>query len=123
MNHEEVEKMIDNADAYDEAREDTLRSMISSFYSRKMLSTVILVWVSFLVCFALAVASAVLFFRADQTRDQILYAALFVCFMQWSTLTKIFAWQTIHKNSIKREIKRLEIRVAEVQAALQKRPG
>lgn len=123
MNDEELQKMVNDPDVYDDSREDTLRSMVSSFYSRKMLSTAIVVWASFLFCFGLAVASAVLFFRTDQIRYQLVYAALFVCFMQWSTLMKIFAWQTIHKNSIKREIKRLEIRVTEVQEMLRRRPG
>jgi hypothetical protein len=29
-------------------------------------------------------------------------------------IMKIFAWQMIHRNSIKREIKRLELRIAEL---------
>lgn len=120
MNDEEIRKMIGNTGAYDDSREDTLRSMLSDFYSRRMLSTAILVWANFLFFLALAVVSAVLFFKTDQTQYQIMYAALFVCFMQWSTLGKIFAWQVIHKNSLKREIVRLGIRLADISRKLEK---
>jgi len=112
MNEEQMKKMIE--DVYDDSKEDTLRSMLTEFYSRRMLSTAILVWANFLFFLILAVISAALFFQTDQTKYQIMYAAVFICFLQWSTLTKIFAWQVTHKNSIKREIKRLEIRVAEL---------
>lgn len=122
MNDKDVRKASVNPQI-DDSSEDTLRSMISSFYSRKMLSVVILVWVTGLLFFGLAILSAVLFFRTDRTRDQILYAALFVTLMQWCAVIKIFAWQTIHKNSIKRTIRRLEARMAELQDTLQRHPG
>jgi hypothetical protein len=123
MNREEFKDMIDRKDIYDPAREDTLRSMLSTFYSRQMRSTAILVWVNFLICAALAVGSVALLFRAQDIRYQLLYAALFVCFLQWATLSKTFAWQAIHRNSIRREIKRLELRLAEMQDTLRTRPS
>lgn len=120
MNDEHVRKMIDDKELYEAPREDTLRSMLSDFYSRKTLSVAVLVWTCALVFMALAVVSAVLFFDANDTKPQILYATVFLCLIQWVGLMKIFAWQTIHKNSIKREIKRLEIRLAEACSAMQK---
>jgi hypothetical protein len=122
MSDDKVKEMINDKGLYDDSREDSLRSMLSDFYSKRMLSTAILVWACFLFFFALGVVSAILFFRTDQTRSQIMYAAIFVCLMHWASLIKIFAWQTIHKNSIKREIKRLEIQLAEACKALQKTP-
>ena len=122
MRDDKVKEMINDKGLYDDSREDSLRSMLSDFYSRRMLSTAILVWACFLFFFALGVVSAILFFRTDQTRSQIMYAAIFVCLMHWASLIKIFAWQTIHKNSIKREIKRLEIQLVEACKALQRTP-
>ena len=117
MNEEQFKKMIE--DNYDNTKEDSLRSMLSEFYSRKMRSTAILVWANFLFFLALAIISGILFFKADQTKYQIMYAAFFICFAQWSTLTKIFAWQVTHKNSITREIKRLEMRIAELSQTVE----
>jgi hypothetical protein len=112
MNDEQIKRMIE--DTYDNSREDTIRSMVSDFYSRKMLSTVILVWVWGIVFFAGAVYCGYRFLKTDDIRSQIMYAALFVCFYVSIGLMKVFAWQMIHRNSIKREIKRLELRIAEL---------
>ena len=120
MNDEELQKDIEKmTDAlYEEPREDTYRSMVSEFYSRRMRSTVILVWANFTVFFALGIFWGFMFFQSGEVKYQIMYAALFICFMQWSTLTKPLAWQRLHKNQIKRELKRLEIQVAELTQAV-----
>jgi len=118
MNKEDIKKMIENTGAYDDSREDTLRSMVSLFYSRKMLSTAVLVWAYFIIILVPAVFSGIQFFKTDQTKDQIMYAAIVVCCVQFIALIKVFAWQMIHRNSIKREIKRVEIRLAEINETL-----
>jgi hypothetical protein len=92
--------------------------MVSEFYSRKMLSIVILVWVWGIAFLAGAVFSGVRFFRADEIRCQIMYAAIFISCIQFVATLKVFAWQIIHRNSIKREIKRLELRIAELAGAI-----
>jgi hypothetical protein len=118
MDREQLNKIIDDVREYDDAQEDTFRTMLSDFYSRKMLSIVILVWVWALIFIAGAIGSAVMFFGSDQIKDQIMYAALFVCLVLFVGFVKVLAWQMIARNSIKREIKRLELRVAELAQAL-----
>ena len=112
MNNEEIKKIIDGT--YDEAREDTIRSIVSDFYSRKLLSTAILVWVWAIIFFAGAVYSAVQFSKTDDTKSQIMYAAIFVPCVLAIGFMKVFAWGMVHRHSIKREIKRLELRIAEL---------
>jgi len=112
MNDEDIKKMLE--DTYNDSKEDTVRSMVKDFYSRRMLGTVILVWAYAVIFVALAIYSGIKFFKTDQAQFQIMYAAIFVCCIQFVVLMKIFAWQMIHKNSIKREIKRLELRIAEL---------
>jgi len=92
----------------------SLRGMIRDFYNRRMLPIVLVVWVYALVFLAIAVYCAVFFFRADDTRSQILWAAVFLCSIQFFAIMKIFAWQMIHRNSIHRAIRRLERRVEEL---------
>ena len=120
MNQEELKQVLDRMtqEVYDEPRGEPYLSMISEFYSRKMLGTTLLVWGNFLFFFGLGVGSAVMFFLSSEVYQQIMYAALFVCFMQWSTLIKVYAWQVMHKNQIRREIKRLELRVVELAQAV-----
>ncbi len=102
-------------------KEDTLWSMVRQFYNRKMLSVIILGWVYFIIVLALAVLSSIRFFESEQTRDQIMYAAIFVCCVQLVSLIKVFAWQMIHRNSIKEEIKKLGLRIAECGEAVKNR--
>jgi len=118
MNNEEIKRIIDSPPEYDESREDSYISMVRDFYSRKMLSTAILVWGFGIVFFAAAVYCGIQFLHADQTKSQIMYAALFICFVHGIGLMKIFAWQMLNKAGIRREIKRLELRIAELTGTL-----
>ena len=116
MDEERIKRMME--DEYDPAREDTVFSMIGDFYSRKMLSTAILVWVVAIICAVPAVYSAVKFFGTDDTQWQILYATIFIVCFEGIGLMKVYAWEMIHRHSVKREIKRLELRIAELASAL-----
>jgi len=107
MNNEKIKKITD--DNYDESKEDSIWSMARDFYSKKFLSTAILVWVWAIIFFAGAAYCGIKFFETDETKYYIMYAALFVCFVHGIGLMKIFAWQMIHRNSIKREIKKLKM--------------
>jgi len=111
MNEQQVGKTLE--DSYDPDREDSLRSMVGDFYNRKMLTIVIVVWFWAVVFVGGAVACGVAFAGAEQIKAQIMYAALFVCCVQFIALLKVVSWQMIHKNRIIREIKRLEMRVVE----------
>lgn len=109
------------ADTYDESRENTLRGMIGEFYNRKNTSTVIVVWAFAVFCIALAVYCGIAFFRTGEIQLQLMYAVIFVVMMQWMGQIKIFAWLIIHRNGIKREIKRLELRIAELNETVKSR--
>jgi len=118
MTDEQIRKILD--DDYEGVRENTIRSMLGDFYNRKMLLTVVFIWAWGLAVVAGAGYCAVRFFGAEQTRAEIMYAGMFVCCVQFLALTKIFAWQMIHRNGIMREIKRLELRIAELTKSLAK---
>jgi len=112
MSNEPIKRIIE--DSYDESEEESLVAIAKDFYSRKLLSTAILVSGLVLVFLALAAYSAVQFLRSDQTREQIMYATLFICGVNGVGLIKIFAWEMIHRQSIKRQIKNLELRIAQL---------
>ena len=76
MSQEQIRKIVE--DSYDDSKEETLRAMARDFYSRRLLSTAILVWGWAIVFIALAAYSALQFFKADQTKEQIMFAALFI---------------------------------------------
>ncbi len=76
--------------------------------------TAILTWGLGALSLALAAFSAVRFLQAEQTKAQIMYATLFILGMHWAGLVKMFAWEMVHRHSVKREIKRMELRVAKL---------
>lgn len=116
MTDEQIKRILD--DDYDPAREGPIMSMARDFYNRRMLSTIILVWGWGLLFMAGAVYSGVMFFRAEPIRSQIMYATIFTCCLVFVCFMKVFAWQMIHRNGIVREIKRLELRIAELNKSL-----
>jgi hypothetical protein len=115
MDQEQLKKIIDGPEEYNDSKEDNLLSMVGQLYSRKMLSSLIAHGAYSLVFIALAVFSGVKFFQTQQGQYQIMYAAIFVCCIQFVVLRKNIYWQMLHKNSISREIKRLEIRIEELK--------
>ena len=119
MNDEQIKKIIE--DSYDASREEGILSMARDFYSRQMRSIAIMVWVWGIVFIALAAYCAIQFFKTDQTQRQILWAALFIVGTHGLGLMKSFAWETVHRHSIKRDIKGLELRVTELSELLKAR--
>ena len=92
----------------DESREDSIRSMASDFYSGKMLPVAILIWIWAVIFVAGAVYCGVEFHKSDRTKSQVMYAALFVCCFQGICLMKVLGGQLIHRQGIKRAIKKLK---------------
>jgi len=92
--------------------------MVSDFYNRKMLSTVILVWGMGIIFVGVAIFSGIKFFGTGEIRYQIMYAVIFLTCVQWVSSLKVFAWQLIYRNSIKREIKKLELSIAELNETI-----
>ena len=116
--NDDIRKILD--DTYDDAREDSIRSMIGDFYSRKMLSTTVLIWFWAIVFLVAAGYTAMKFFETDEAQNQIMYASIFVCLVQFIGLMTVFAWQLMARNRVQRAIKRLELRIAELAKALDK---
>jgi Na+/melibiose symporter-like transporter len=98
----------------------SLCSLLKDFYNSKMFSVIILTWFWFFVILALVVYSVIKYFQSEQPKDLILYASLFIVAIQFVALMKIFAWQFIHRNSIKRDLKKLEQRIAELSEKIGK---
>ncbi len=118
MSSEQINRIID--DSYDQSREEPIRTMGRDFFSRKFRSTLVFVWGWSAPFLALAVYSAVRFFKADHTQGQILYAALFIVATQAIFGMKVFAWQMLHQTSMRRDLKHLELRLAELSEMLKR---
>ena len=107
----------------DEACEYDLWSRVCDFYNRRMLSSLIVVWSWAIICIAAALFSAVRFYRSEETRDLILFATVFVCCIIFMSTVKLFAFHLIQRNGFRREIRQLELSLAELTALLQAKCG
>ncbi len=67
---------------------------------------VAVVWVYVLVFTALAVGTAVMFFRAEPVREQIAYAAGFLVSINVVMILKMWYWMLLNRNTVIREIRR-----------------
>ena len=112
MDDEDIKKIID--DIYDESKEDTALSWLRDCYSKKMRWVMINLYVSWFILLVPIIISIIQFFRADQTRYQIMYAAIFVCCNLWIGFVSVFGWVMMQRPRISREIKRLELRIVEL---------
>ena len=64
---------------------------------------------------AIAIFAANKFFRVDETRDLIVYANLFLLSFFGMAFIKMWYWSLLVKNSVIREIIRLERQVAKLE--------
>ena len=119
MDQEQLKKIIDTLPEYDESKEDTLLSMVGQLYSKKMLPSFIVHGIYSVPFIAGAIFCGINYFRTDEIQYQLMYAVIFVCCVQFVIFSKIKYWQMLHKHNISREIKRLELRIAELSRTVE----
>lgn len=116
MNEEQIKKIID--DSYDESKEDSLFSIVgqhySQLYNKNMFPSMIIHFAYSFPFIAGVIFCGIKFFKTDQTQFQIMYATIFVCCIEFCIFSKAKYWQMIHRINVSREIKRLELRIAEL---------
>ena len=118
MNDEQIKKIIDSPEEYDEAKEESYISYARNFYKHSQRWAIILVFAHFFFFLGLAIICGILFMVSQTTKYQIMYAALFVVFFLIGYLIKIFGWVWGSRNIISREIKRLEFHIAELSESI-----
>ena len=114
MDKEQIKKIIDSPPIYKDSKEDSYISWVKLCFKHSQHWAITLVFVHFFFFLALAILSGILFLKTDHTKYQIMYAAFFVCCILIGYLIKVFGWVMVSRNSISREIKRLELRIAEL---------
>jgi Family of unknown function (DUF6768) len=93
-------------------QEPSTFEMVLEIYRGKHLWFNVLTTVMMIAFFGLAIFSAVRFFNATETRDLIMWASAMLFFMSGTWMMKVWCWMEMNKNSVTREIKRLELQVA-----------
>ncbi len=94
----------------------SIGTMIKDFYNKKNSSIIIFVWIYSLALLYLAFFYGAKFLDTNETKSQIFYASLFLVMIQLMILIKIFAWQIIHRNNIKRQLAKIEEKIDKLSA-------
>ncbi len=118
--------MIDeDAEAFDKLSEQSMAEMvIDSFRTRqRWLIAIVFLWT--LVMFAASVVCLVQFFRVENDREAIAWGGGFIFGMIAVGLLKTWYFMELNKNSVMREIKRMELQIARLSSRLESRdaPG
>ena len=110
MDKEQIKKIIDSPPEYDESKEDTMGSWLRDFYSKRMRWVMINLYVAWLILLVPIIISIIQFFRTNQARYQIMYAAIFVCCNIWFCCVGVFSCVMMQRP----RLSRLEFRIAEL---------
>ena len=108
---------------YDLGREETLREMVVESFRGKTWWMAMVAWVYSILFTGVAVFAAIRFFGAEAgaVREMIAYAMLFGLSSAIVLFVKLWYWMLMSRNSVKREVKRLELRIAELAEAIRQR--
>ncbi|MFC1513830.1 DUF6768 family protein [candidate division KSB1 bacterium] len=114
MDKEQIKKIVDSPLDYDESTEETVRSYLRDCFSKQVRWVAITFFALVFVALVPLTFSGFQFFRVEETQMQILYAAVFTCSWLTICILEIWAMVIVQKNSLRREIKRLELCIAEL---------
>ena len=125
-NTEEIDDLIlkalneEEAEFYHQLDEQSFTEMFFGLYKGKMKWLSILSTVYIFIFFGLSIYCLVQFLSVDDTQLMIKWGAgMFYCIMA-VTVLKLFQWMQMDKNSILREIKRLELQITSLNSKVSK---
>lgn len=99
---------------YDHDREEGIFRQMAGIYRGKMRWMAIAVTIECVVCLVLIILGILEFFQTEDTKWQIFYATGVVLLAMLLVLIKLWGWMQMDRNAIRREIKRIELRILEL---------
>ena len=114
----EIDDMIKKALSEEESEvlksleEESLFDMLTANFRGKLGWISVYALVMTLVFFGISIYAAVMFFEAVETKELLMWSAIFMFSVLTVSLLKIWQWLQMDKNSLMREIKRLELQIS-----------
>lgn len=114
---EETIRKALRGDADDPNREasNTAAGMVLESFRGASRTTTLFAWMKMLGTLGIAMVAALTFFAVDSTRAQIASAACFTVGFTGFGMWWIWYWMFLNRNSTLREIKRMELQIAELR--------
>jgi hypothetical protein len=101
----------DDASLRSAGDEGMIQQVAATFRSRMRL-WILITWVATLLWVGVAVWAATAFFRAQDTRDWIMFACIFLFACMATAMLKLWYLMEMNRNTHTREIKRVEMQLA-----------
>ncbi|MBT8395218.1 MAG: hypothetical protein KJN66_10260 [Bacteroidia bacterium] len=108
----------EEAKFYDELEEQNLFQMLGGVLKGKLGWLVVIMNIVMVVVFGIFIYCAIQFFNAEDTNELIKWSVGGVLCMMSISLLKLFVWMQMDKNSIIREMKRLEFQISILSSKL-----
>ena len=121
---EEIDEIIkealtkEEAKFYDELDEQNLFQMLGGVFKGKLGWLIIIMNIVTIIVFGLFIYCAVQFFNTEETNELIKWSVAGTLCMISIVMLKLFVWMQMDKNSILREMKRLEFQVSILSSKL-----
>lgn len=125
-NIEKIDEIIkdaltkEEAKFYDELEEQNLFQMLGGIFKGKLGWLIVIMNVVTVVVFGLFIYCAIQFFNTEETNELIKWSVAGTLCMISIGMLKLFVWMQMDKNSIIREMKRLEFQVSILSSKLSK---
>lgn len=111
---DDIRKLLQDEDAiYELQREEGVFRQMAGLFRGKMRWLAIAVTVESIAFTVLAVLAGIAFFGTEETKWQIFYATSVLLLALLLLLTKLWGWGQMNRNAIRRDLKRLELRILE----------
>ena len=111
---EEESKFYDNLD------EQNVFQMLGGVFQGKNRWIMVLMNFVMLIVFGFLVYSVIQIFKTDVTNELIMWSLAIVTLLLMVSMLKMFVWMQMDKNSIKREIKRIELQISTLSLKISK---
>ena len=121
---EEIDEIIkealtkEEAKFYNELEEQNLIQMLGGVFKGKLGWLVVIMNITIVVVFGLFIYCAIQFFNTEETNELIRWSVAGTFCMIALSMLKLFVWMQMDKNSIIREMKRLEFQVSILSSKL-----
>ena len=105
---------------YDNLEEQNVFQMLGGLFQGKNKWIILLMNIVMLIVFGFLIYSIVQFFNTEQTNEIIRWSLSVITCLLMISMLKMFLWMQMDKNSIKREIKRIELQISTLSSKLSK---
>lgn len=100
--------------------EQGIFEMVAGVFRGRLKWLVLVTTVAAFALFAAAIYAGFQFFKAEGMREMIAWSMAFLFCMLGVTMVKVWFWMEMNKNTITREIKRLELQIASLAGKLER---